>query len=231
MKERPILFSGEMVRAILDGRKTQTRRVVNQKHLPFLTNILDGFLDGKWNQRPLPYGKPGDGLWVRETWKPGAWRDDGRIAIDYKASPELTKTPWVRLPDDGTGDNFDDLWIKLTDELLAAGSVPDENGYHHWEPGKSPVKWRPSIFMPRWASRINLRVTGIRVERVQDITPSDYRAEGINLSYDAKMNSLQVEPMYKARWVTLWNAINATRPGCSWDANPWVWVVEFEVMQ
>lgn len=82
VKERPILFSGPMVRAILEGRKTQTRRVVKAKHLPFLGNLLGGFLDGRWNQRPLPYGRPGDRLWVRETW---AWCSKARGHWLYRA--------------------------------------------------------------------------------------------------------------------------------------------------
>ena len=195
MKERPILFSGEMVRAILDGRKTQTRRVVKQKHLPFLTNILDGFLDGKWNQRPMPYGQPGDTLWVRETWASG-------VGVDDVSPSEFTEAMQL-LP----------VWYKATDKNLQ----PEYRG-----------RWRPSIHMPRWASRINLRVTGVRVERVRDISEDDAKAEGVTKDLPGGWVSGQSRRMI---FRNLWDTINVTRPGCSWDTNPWVWVVEFEVVQ
>ncbi len=134
MKERPILFSAPMVRAILAGTKTQTRRVVKAKHLPWLDNSVLNFLDGKWNQRPLPYGQPGDRLWVRET---------------SRAHEITTKE--------------------------AEADTPLQDGYG---------KLRPSIHMPRWASRITLEVTGVRVERLHDISIADAIAEGVNVHPD-----------------------------------------------
>lgn len=250
MSEKPILYSGEMVRAILDGRKTQTRRVI--KNPPWLkmddksfyAGIALGVSEGMEFEN-CPYGRPGDRLWVREAWRPGAWRDDGRIAIDYKASPELTNTPWVTIPDDFDGKTFDDLWLEWTDELLNAGSIPDDEGYHHWEAGRSPLRWRPSIFMPRWASRITLQVTAVRVERVQDISEEDAIAEGLDREwcsefvpetgmdvsgfdyrdYSDPSGITWTSPLESFK--TLWDSINAKR-GYSWDSNPWVWVVEFE---
>lgn len=191
MKERPIHFSAPMIRAILDGRKTQARRIVKQKHLPFLENILGNFLDGKWNQRPLPYGKTGDRLWVRETFKQHG------MAISYKA--------------DGT-------WI--TDFQHASSINPHEN-----------ITWKPSIHMPRSASRILLEITGVRVERLQDISEEDAIAEGVtpqmlfNFGYSAEdhietFNAVQSRKTYRL----LWESINGTG---SWDFNPLVWVVEF----
>lgn len=239
-KERPILFSGEMVRAILDGRKTVTRRVVK----PQPPNIAQSFLTAADNSGDVkffkgvvahhvglaltgwikcPYGRPGDILYVKETWKPGAWREDGRVAIDYRASPEATNTPWLEIPE-GSGKQFDELWLGWTDELLAAGSLPDDEGFHHWEPGESPLKWRPSIFMPRWASRLTLRVTAVKVERVQDITEEDAKAEGV-----------ENIPIGTATWSNrqsfsiLWDSINVKR-GYSWESNPFVWCVSFELV-
>jgi hypothetical protein len=86
VKERPILFSGPMVPALLDGTKTQTRRVVKAKHLPFVENLLGAFLDGRWNQRPLPYGQPGDRLWVRETHRKVIGQTGAWIETDYRAT-------------------------------------------------------------------------------------------------------------------------------------------------
>ena len=187
--EKPILFSGEMVRAILDGRKTQTRRVVKQKHIPFVENILNGFLDGKWNQRPLPYGKPGDLLWVRETWAHNPEWTKPAYRADWK-------TP--------------DAAIKTMD-----------------------TKWRPSIFMPRWASRLTLRVLDVRVERVQEISEADAKAEGVNLAtwelHHRRDDSISLSIAAIEEFKHLWDSINAKR-GYSWDSNPWVWVVEFEAV-
>ena len=184
MKERPILFSGQMVRAILDGRKTQTRRIVKNATGPFWNHsgyrivMRDGFTfwethGGIPNEYgpafACPYGKPGDRLWVRETWAPAEWPPTGPPAV-YRA-----------------------------DEGMFAS------------------RWKPSIHMPRWASRINLEVVSVRVERLQDISEEDALAEGITL---VERGTSPVDQFNK-----LWESING--PG-SWEANPWVWVVEFK---
>ena len=175
MKVRPILFSGSMVRAILDGRKTMTRRVVKKQHIPFVANILGGFLDGNWKHNPFPYGRPGDRLWVRETFSYGA------------------------------------------------------NGYYFRSDVKQPetVKyaWKPSIHMPRVASRITLEVTGVRVERVQEITEDDAKAEGCDplVESDGSVTCGRRKTVF----AKLWDSINSKR-GFGWDKNPWVWVIEFK---
>jgi len=198
MRERPILFGGEMVRAILGGRKTQTRRVINPQ--PEWQLTAPRVVDGKWLFGSIalgytqdvwrcPYGKPGDHLWVRETWAASMMVDDWK--------------PSEIVPEDVS------WWYK-------AGEP-----HHVWE-GDAQGKWRPSIFMPRWASRITLEVTAVRVERVQDTKPIDALKEGIEVGDD-------YGPEYVARFARLWDEINAKR-GYAWDNNPWVWVVEFEVV-
>lgn len=191
--DRPILFSAPMVRALLEGRKTQTRRILGNldvfrlpdgSEAPVSCLQVDGEALPRVSIGRVLTGKKlkaavGDRLWVREAWKPGAWRDDGRIAIDYRASPEMTNTPWCSLPNTIDWPNLHRLW---TDELLAGGFRPNSNGFHHWEAGQSPLKWRPSIFMPRWASRITLEVADVRVQRLQDISEADAIAEGIYCS-------------------------------------------------
>jgi hypothetical protein len=194
MKERPILFSGEMVRAILDGRKTQTRRVVKPRPPAGTIAYKDGVFIANEHfglMRNQPYNS-GDTLWVRETWA-------SDFGVDDVSPSEFTEAMQL-LP----------VWYKATDKNLQL----EYRG-----------RWRPSIHMPRWASRINLRVTGVRVERVQDITLADARAEGVNIA-----DGWDSDDVIFAKWEELWNSINAARPGCSWDANPWVWVVEFEVI-
>jgi len=182
---KPILFSTPMVQAILDGRKTQTRRVIKDKDI---TNWFDIDVDGK----PIAYidqetgdsyppthrakYQPGDILWVRETWAK-------RIHSDNR------------------------YYYKADNNLGAIFNREDD-------------KWRPSIFMPREAARIFLRVKNVRVERVQDIGEEDALAEGVEWLNFATA---------KEAFTALWDGINGKRV-YGWDTNPWVWVVEFEHM-
>jgi hypothetical protein len=182
MKDHPILFSAPMVRALLDGSKTQTRRVVKPMHLPFVENLTANFLDGKWGERPMPYGQPGDRLWVREAWAP--IRDGAKNA-------------WYRA----------DMC-----EATLNGAPPG-------------FRWRPSIHMPRWASRITLEVTGVRVERLVDISEADAIREGVSADKYAYKG---LDRAYSRAFSDLWENING--PG-SWEANPWVWVIEFKRLE
>ncbi|WP_354678554.1 ASCH domain-containing protein [Cupriavidus plantarum] len=204
-KERPILFSGAMVRAILDGRKTQTRRVAKPVKHPDLGNIsTPGALVLEHEphhviERACPYGRPGDRLWVRETWQGPMW--DGELE-DRPAdahSPQYCQYA----ADGGSTPEFMDA-----DDNLRQG-------------------WRPSIHMPRWACRLQLEVTGVRVERLTDCSEADALAEGVTATPDGAFHIEQ--DMYRAPdpvecYARLWAAINGAE---SWAANPWVWVVEF----
>ncbi|MEW9586276.1 hypothetical protein [Paraburkholderia sp. DGU8] len=214
MKERPILLSGHMVRALLDGSKTQTRRVVKLPHNNPLgqwePTTIGGENGGRtaacealplqggiWHTRTgdslvCPNGQPGDRLWVRET-----------FAHMYRgnAAPESRRD--------------DDVVYK------ADGFTPDEYVYG---------SWKPSIHMPRWASRITLEVTGVRVERLQDISEQDAIAEGIGKTASGFWSTYGrsgVDGTYSPRssFHCLWESINGPE---AWDANPWVWVVEFK---
>lgn len=180
MKERPILFSGPMVRALLAGTKTQTRRIVKARDLEWM-DVHQGLREPD-NAERCPYGQPGNRLWVRETW--------------HDASSALHSCVLYRA--DG-------------DELYGG-------------------KWCPSIHMPRWASRITLEVTGVRVDRLQDINEADARAEGItdggclNCGEPEPCNCAAPQPDARDAFVHLWMSINGPD---SWAANPWVWVIEF----
>lgn len=250
MADRGILMSAPMVRALLAGTKTQTRRLLGFQ--PPLGFEFSHFYETPKHYQvalksPVPIDgittssgairyAPGDRLWVRETWKPGSWREDGRVACDWRASPDLVQTPWCQ------PDNFDDLWPKWTDELLANGSTPDVDGMHRWEPGQSPMKWRSPIHMPRWASRLTLTVTEVRVQRVQEISEADAIAEGLLVDYDGDVDGDGrhiVETSYQepgGAWIEggpcdwyadLWNSLH-TKPGERWEDNPWVTAVSFE---
>ncbi|MGP3273083.1 hypothetical protein ACTVPS_01715 [Serratia marcescens] len=219
MKERPVIFNGEMVRAILDGRKTQTRRALNWKRQPY-TEIAerdDGSLwpwaeDGErggdiWFS--CPFGEVGDRLWVRETWQ-GPLVDEEHLD-DYRANADKFQTPEFceYAADGGARPEFCDL---------------DDNARQGW---------RPSIHMPRWASRITLEITAVRVERLNDISEEDAEAEGIDMEalYDSQDcydciadHNMTGRPTVTGAFKYLWESIYGVD---SWNANPWVWVIEF----
>lgn len=235
--ERPILFGAPMVRALLDGRKTQTRRVVKPQPLwvaepsvPFKTPDADpkGIIY-------CPYGQPGDRLWVRESWRIGAWDDnDGTLCIDYRDGP---RKEWVDIPEraDPDGDVFRRYWFQSSEDAERANLKCDEEGRYKWEPGQSPCRWRPSIHMPRWASRILLEITGTRVERLQDISESDAKAEGA-MYHDGRgighsgwrHDYKDVHADARSSFARLWQEINGDG---SLTANPWVFVIEFRRVQ
>jgi hypothetical protein len=203
VKERPILMSAPMVKALLDGRKTQTRRII--KPQPEVNE--HGNLSGEWLNKPLdglllpklkdivihcPYGERGDRLWVRETCviAPQDWNDGSfSNAIDSENKRRLIQY----IATDPSPDAADDYGLKKT----------------------------PSIFMPRWASRITLEITNIRVERLQDISDEDAISEGVDRT------NTSISGYASERYKRLWESINGKG---SWDANPYVWRIEFRRM-
>ena len=210
MKERPILFSSPMVRAILSGEKTQTRRTV--KPQPGMRDVEGLFQSWVfpvkggdallWPNakdkilRLCPYGQPGDRLWVRESF----------AALSAGGYEEVR-------PAQGYGQ---EIRYDATDTLASLSA--DVRGY----------RYRPSIHMPRWASRITLEITGVRVERLQDISEEDARAEGVEPGFEHSKevsDGLKPQFQYQPPFRLLWSLINGA---ASWDANPWVWVIEFK---
>ncbi|HBY4949381.1 hypothetical protein ACQX9G_06505 [Klebsiella pneumoniae] len=215
--ERGMIFNGEMVRALLSGRKTQTRRII--KPQPELT--LSGSLSGKWLSRPLnglllpkiediaihcPFGAVGDRIWVRETWGvvSHAFSDDG-LMIDWV--PDRPATAIHEMPF-GNG-YYSGYAIYATDGDFTWG---DDDGY---EDGR--WCWKPSIHMPRAASRILLEITDVRVERLRSMSQDDARAEGVI----AASGPMEAGLAFRE----LWDSIYGEE---SWKANPWVWVIEFK---
>lgn len=218
MKERPILFSGPMVRAILEGRKTMTRRVVKLRYGAdvVVTNgqvwkparvDYAGYVD-------CPYGQVGDRLWVRETWQGPLLESEEHEAQFHNDGPDAFKKPGF-------------CAYRATDTLDAVDADGNDLG------------WRPSIYMPRWASRILLEITSVRVERLHEISEADAQAEGVERVVagvgwrrycDPDSEEVGVPPCGDARrsFRSLWKFINGDE---SWNANPWVWVVEFKRVQ
>lgn len=219
IKERPILFSAPMVRAILEGRKTVTRRVCKpQPSANAHTTCASGNPMGAWWEtgkdiNRCPHGQPGDRLWVRETW--------------YCDHFEVMRGPYLK-PDDL------DIREALEDGTLVYGA----DGLAPYE--QDQPTWKPSIHMPRWASRTLLEITDVRVERLQagegeTAFESRYVAEGINRIHqgdgDYAFHPFKSEPGPGSwtdpfdAWRELWVGINGAE---SWNADPWVWVVEFK---
>ncbi len=254
VKERPILFSGPMVSALLADTKTQTRRDTG---LDFI-NENPGCWQRQWVpakdgkhwlftcgddrvQLRCPYGVEGDRLWVRETWRIAAWREnEAKLCVDYAASPEVDRTPWIHFD----REVFDTYHTQTCDELTAKGVLPDTNGRYEWPRGQAPTRWRPSIHMPRAASRLLLEVVSVRVERLKDISEADARAEGYSgfMDFYALLSNEDKEACdlmnedvddyarrkginYPIEWYhMLWDEINGYG---EFYKNPWVWVVEF----
>lgn len=203
MKERPILFNAEMVKAILSGRKTQTRRMVKfllrdvNMGCELAGNELAGEVKaGDYSNCPL--GKPGDQLWVRETWSDV--NNAGCPSVAYRADGEVRDLG----EEDGeeADPNLEKYWFATWYPDLINGTEG---------------RWRPSIHMPRWASRINLLISGVRVERLDDISLHDARCEGIVDHHNVGQE--------KYLFSRLWRDIYGEE---SWSDNPWVWVIEFE---
>lgn len=223
MKERPIIFNGEMVRAILEEKKIQTRRVIKRQDFDDrglrFCNEKTGWEDWHGNPVRCPFGQPGDQLWVREAW--GDVNSSDGPSILYRADYDLISwDQWCidKGPDYGAGPsmNYD--------------KYPGEYSMW-WEDlanGEPCHKWRRSVHMPRWASRIQMLVKDVRVERLQDMRWRDCIAEGI--PYDPDSRDTNEELHVVARFKKLWNS-NNEKSGFGWDTNPWVWVVEFEKIE
>ncbi|HHW1634989.1 TPA: hypothetical protein ACUT84_003674 [Pseudomonas aeruginosa] len=213
MKERPILFNDRMVRAILEGRKTVTRRVVKPKQAGRITGAagpgmaaeylgIDNDGSDCFSLLQCPYGQPGDRLWVREAWAADA-------QVDAIAPRDLSQG--------------EPIWYPADFSVRQTGCSMISKG-----------RGRPSIHMPRWASRILLEITAVRVERLQDITEDQAEAEGVERPENitnvdvwdgAERELFNAMNQPRARFRRLWSDINGSE---SWDANPWVWVIEFE---
>ncbi len=207
MVEKPILFSALMVRALLQNRKTQTRRVVKGwpnagtnewQLLGFHGGVAAFRSSGERLELKCPV-TVGTRLWVRETWCQRM--EDGRFL--YEGETPL-------------------LWYAATTPGVVAGD--DDGGIRYRKDGSEASPWKPSIHMARWASRITLEVVDVRLQRVQEITAEECIAEG--LPADMPMSP----DMWRESFAGLWDAINAKR-GFGWHANPWVWAYTFKVVK
>lgn len=205
-KERPILFSAPMIRAILAGTKTQTRRVIPE------FRCLDP--DDTHDRRKLvewcKCGSVGDRLWVRESFALVSMYGVNYDISDAASRPH--KTTVLYRADDGPRRYF-------SSEVEPVVMTDDD------------LRWRPSIHMPRWASRITLEITDVRVQRLWKISNSDARAEGIDLGdFRSQFEGIAGQEHIIA-FSGLWDSINGNRPGAAWKDNPWVWAISFKVVK
>ena len=223
MREKPILFSTPMVKAILDGRKTMTRRVIGDRDI---TNWFDIDVDGKaiayieqstgdcYKPEDICPYRPGDRLWVKETWKVGCIGDSEAPGFGFK-------------------------YRAGADDYVLNTYPTDEERFELINKYVVKKGWQSSLFMPREAARIWLEVTSVRVERLQEMTEEDAKAEGITSFWAephrdvapfigvAKELGVDLCSTRRDAFQQLWNSINAKR-GYGWDVNPWVWVIEFK---
>lgn len=219
MKERGMIFNGEMVRAILDGRKTQTRRIMapqpaddiergifpNPEAIGWKSSLRHKH--GSTTAHFCPYGKPGDRIWVRETFQ-------GPL-FDYDLMDSYCKDP--------TPFEKPEFCVYKADGVPAPEFYDADDELH--------CCWRPSIHMPRWASRILLEITDVRVERLNAISEEDARAEGIidggclNCGEPEPCGCANPDPDATDAFAYLWQSIYGQE---NWNANPWVWVISFK---
>lgn len=205
MKERPIIFNADMVRAVLDGRKTQTRRMLTPHHLKMIDAAASAgechpLESGRQHANSqsyyrewCPFGVVGDRLWVRESfYEHGHWQGGGYDPEDsYFVSDKQVLYPadGIQRPSERKREDF-------------------------W-------RSRPSIHMPRWASRITLEITGVRVERLRDLSEQDAKSEGVMPPAGGVLPGWEHRINFRDLWMSIYGADN-------WEANPWVWVIEFK---
>ena len=250
---KPIIFQDAMVRALLEGRKTQTRRVMkpqpptDEYQISYVAESTDRRDEGKryWVKvdglqikdrfGPIssPPGQPGDLLWVREACR-AEELDDSYGPIHEDSDPNFHAGL------DGVRYLADKEFRKIENSRSASDAWSRLHDYGTAEPPKAGNRV-PSIHMPRWASRLTLRLTDVRVERVQEVSEGDAEAEGVQ-TLGPKENVFPLKGGDKRHWrergfesdaqclfSDLWGSINASK-GYGWDANPWAWVLEFQVI-
>lgn len=243
VREYPILFTGPMVRAILDGSKTQTRRVAEPLCNPLPSNAhrsfrlnneiveASGDKPGEWieirvgkgpkgegNPYRCPYGQPGDRLWVRETFIDG-WPtgESGEVEYCDEDGNDLPKHVWYRASE-GCLTKYPIRGWQSNRGAVITGWTDGDGGF------VDKIPWKPSIHMPRWACRMLLEITDVRVQRLHDMNRVDAFFEGC--PYEVAGPDGDIEAAH--RWfVDLWDSINAKR-GYGWDTNPWVWCISFK---
>jgi hypothetical protein len=204
MKESPIIFTEPMIRAILDGRKTQTRRIVESQSADKPTVL---------SLAACPYGGVGDRIWVKEKWKIGAWDSEHEeFWLNYFDGPDCKAR---KVPEE-LSKSFNALWEESCKDLEKRGYFPDEDGEYEWDMDNPPFRWRSPLHMWRWASRITLEITNVRLQQLNGITKNDAVAEGC--SDECSHNPVG---WFMETWKGLGKKYTAL-------PNPWVYAISFK---
>lgn len=194
-EEKPILFNSEMVRTILQGKKTMSRIALTEhfKKSHFL-----------WTPFSCPFGNIGAHLWVKEKWA---------VEKSLNADPPSNFRYWP-------------VWFAADGAYFCIDNADSRYGFHN--PKAIRGKWRSAVHMPRWASRITLRITNVRIDLLQRISINDIKKEGVDPIQNSAINCLEdtCEKIYKDNFIKLWDS--TAKDGKKWRDNPWVWVLEFE---
>jgi len=254
--DNPILFNNEMIEAIHNNRKFQTRRVIKSKSdsVKEIQEHPDKFFNpqicvdrdtekGNWflecergrNYFKCPYGVVGGTLWVKQTWRVKSWHEGEPLTIEDRLGNSWEENCCEVWENDIDINKYDEWHFSISnkccDDYEKAGIKPDDNGIYHlgWDDKKAdnPCKWQPSIFMPKGCSNIKLEITNIRVERVRDITGEDAQKEGHPIEPE-RSKDINVHLDAAHDWfMDLWDSINKKK-GFGWEINPWIFVVEFK---
>ncbi|EJP13117.1 hypothetical protein LEP1GSC080_0808 [Leptospira interrogans str. FPW2026] len=260
--ERPILMSGKLVCETLYGRKTQTRRTSNLKSInenlnkwEFLETIHEHtnlgtyfsalFISKESGNSKLvrcPYGSIGDLLWVKETWRVGAWDVPTKsIAVDYRAD-NFARQEWIQILDESRFEKLVEQSIIDVEEAGLIGFALQEfkkNFTREFSASgislESPCRWRPSLFMPKEISRIKLEIKDIRIERLVTISEEDARAEGVEIDSEecdhVRYSCSDIGCLgqtYKSGFAKLWIELHGHN---AWSINPWVWVIDYQTWE
>lgn len=255
-KTRGVMFIDWSVERILAGAKTVTRRLIEPRPYALVGGDFSSFVvkDGDafwypWGKNSFNLKSPGianlraapvgpyaglDSIWVKEVWRVGDWKPDGRMCFDYRASSDQVRTPWVR----PSRKRFDRLVKQSMAECnrkwitMAPDAPKNRGGIFHWTHGRSPCRWRSGLFMPREFSRITLPLVSVRAERLLDITDEDALLEGVEAK-GPKADLFFVnysDPAARCvsprlSYLSLWKKLNEDRVN---SENPWVWRIEWK---
>lgn len=242
--ERPLVLNDEMVRAVLQHRKRQTRRVArltDAGHVKAPNSHKRWHPDDPDAVLACPFGLVGDVLWVREAWRLYRWTEGEPFLIEYRADAGVQEADSDLVPYHRQGDVedwYERMWMQVSDELSAKGIEPDEDDFYPYGT-QEHLRWRPSIQLPRWAARLTLTITDVRLERLHAITEDDAQAEGVErpILHEGPVThtlpdgrELRGHPWtgeyrdaFEALWLDLYDG-DAQR---GWNANPLVWAVTF----